>query len=82
MEDAKVEWAEFAREIKQGKRKSFAQHLEERNLLHDVVGCVDLHQHNILQTESYLLTVHLCFEGNESCCTASSQRSGSGFMQA
>jgi tyrosyl-tRNA synthetase len=38
MADAKKEWAGFAEEIKAGKRKSFAQHLEERGLLHDVVG--------------------------------------------
>ncbi|KAI9371951.1 hypothetical protein BJX61DRAFT_509494 [Aspergillus egyptiacus] len=38
IEDAKKEWAEFAKEIKAGHRKSFAQHLEERELLHDVVG--------------------------------------------
>ncbi|KAL2870261.1 tyrosine--tRNA ligase MSY1 [Aspergillus lucknowensis] len=38
MEGAKREWAEFAEEIKAGKRKSFAQHLEERGLLHNVVG--------------------------------------------
>ncbi|KAF7597243.1 tyrosyl-tRNA synthetase [Aspergillus hancockii] len=36
--EAEQEWAEFAKEIKAGKRKSFAQHLEERGLLHDVVG--------------------------------------------
>ncbi|PWY93534.1 hypothetical protein BO94DRAFT_532476 [Aspergillus sclerotioniger CBS 115572] len=36
--EAKEEWAEFAREIKEGKRKNFAQHLDERGLLHDVVG--------------------------------------------
>ncbi|KAL5342808.1 hypothetical protein BJX70DRAFT_270946 [Aspergillus crustosus] len=38
MEDAKKEWAGFAEEIKAGKRKNFAEHLEERGLLHDVVG--------------------------------------------
>ncbi|CEL10742.1 Putative Tyrosyl-tRNA synthetase [Aspergillus calidoustus] len=42
MADAKKEWAGFAEEIKAGKRKSFAQHLEERELLHDVVGERDL----------------------------------------
>ncbi|KAE8159008.1 hypothetical protein BDV40DRAFT_274609 [Aspergillus tamarii] len=36
--EAEKEWAEFAEEIKAGKRKNFAQHLEERGLLHDVVG--------------------------------------------
>ncbi|GAB1204379.1 hypothetical protein APSETT445_003032 [Aspergillus pseudonomiae] len=38
MQQAEKEWAEFAEEIKAGKRKNFAQHLEERGLLHDVVG--------------------------------------------
>ncbi|KAI9931001.1 hypothetical protein ASPWEDRAFT_47680 [Aspergillus wentii DTO 134E9] len=38
MQDAEKEWAGFAEEIKAGKRKNFAQHLEERGLLHDVVG--------------------------------------------
>ncbi|KAL4782473.1 hypothetical protein BJX76DRAFT_332656 [Aspergillus varians] len=42
MEDAKSEWADFAQEIKEGKRKSFVEHLEERGLLHDVVGERDL----------------------------------------
>lgn len=36
--EAKKEWSDFADEIEAGKRKSFAQHLEERGLLHDVVG--------------------------------------------
>jgi hypothetical protein len=43
MSDAKKEWAGFAEEIKAGKRKSFAQHLEERGLLHDVVGYVHIY---------------------------------------
>ncbi|KKK13256.1 hypothetical protein P175DRAFT_0449164 [Aspergillus ochraceoroseus IBT 24754] len=38
MENAKKEWSEFAEEIKAGRKKNFAQHLEERGLLHDVVG--------------------------------------------
>ncbi|RAL15957.1 tyrosine--tRNA ligase MSY1 [Aspergillus homomorphus CBS 101889] len=38
MKDAKDEWAHFAKQIKEGKRKSFSQHLEDRELLHDVVG--------------------------------------------
>jgi tyrosyl-tRNA synthetase len=37
-QEAEEEWARFAEEIKAGKRKNFAQHLEERGLLHDVVG--------------------------------------------
>ena len=36
--DAAKEWDDFADEIEAGKRKNFAQHLEERGLLHDVVG--------------------------------------------
>jgi tyrosyl-tRNA synthetase len=32
------QWAQFAAEIKAGKRKSFVEHLEERGLVHDVVG--------------------------------------------
>lgn len=36
--EAEQEWAGFAKEIKEGKRQSFAQFLEERGLLHDVVG--------------------------------------------
>ncbi|OGE51732.1 hypothetical protein PENARI_c012G09063 [Penicillium arizonense] len=42
MKDGEKEWAEFAKEIKEGKRKNFAQHLEERGLIHDVVGERDL----------------------------------------
>ncbi|PYI34757.1 tyrosyl-tRNA synthetase [Aspergillus indologenus CBS 114.80] len=38
LEDARQEWAHFSRQIKEGKRKSFVQHLEDRGLLHDVVG--------------------------------------------
>lgn len=38
--NAEKEWATFAEEIKAGKRKDFAQHLEDRGLLHDVVGWV------------------------------------------
>ncbi|KAJ5090660.1 Tyrosine--tRNA ligase [Penicillium argentinense] len=38
MQDGKNEWARHAVEIKEGKRKSFAAHLEERGLIHDVVG--------------------------------------------
>jgi tyrosyl-tRNA synthetase len=38
MKDGKKEWAEHAEEIKAGKRKNFAAHLEERGLIHDVVG--------------------------------------------
>lgn len=38
--DANAQWTGFAEEIKQGKRKSFVEHLEERELLHDAVGCV------------------------------------------
>lgn len=40
MKDGKKEWAEHAEEIKAGKRKNFAAHLEERGLIHDVVGYV------------------------------------------
>lgn len=36
--EAEQEWAQFAEEIKAGKRKSFVEHLEERGLIHDVVG--------------------------------------------
>lgn len=32
------QWAEYAKEIRAGKRKSFVDVLEERELLHDVVG--------------------------------------------
>jgi tyrosyl-tRNA synthetase len=38
MKDGETEWAGFAKEIKAGKRLNFAQHLEERGLIHDVVG--------------------------------------------
>lgn len=38
MKDAEAEWKRHAEEIKAGKRISFAQHLEQRGLLHDVVG--------------------------------------------
>lgn len=40
MKDGEKEWAGFAKEIKAGNRKNFAQHLEERGLIHDVVGYV------------------------------------------
>ncbi|KAL4885577.1 hypothetical protein BJY04DRAFT_180001 [Aspergillus karnatakaensis] len=36
--EAKEEWAGFAKEIKEGKRKSFLEHLEERELVKDTVG--------------------------------------------
>ncbi|KAL4929113.1 tyrosine--tRNA ligase MSY1 [Aspergillus undulatus] len=42
MEEAKREWQDFAQGIKEGKRKSFVEHLEERGLIHDVVGERDL----------------------------------------
>lgn len=38
MEEGRKEWARHAEEIKAGKRKDFATHLEERGLIHDVVG--------------------------------------------
>jgi hypothetical protein len=41
MKEAEEEWARFAEEIKQGKRKSFVELLEERGLLHQVVGLVN-----------------------------------------
>lgn len=42
MKDAEKQWKEWAQEIKAGKRLSFVQHLEQRELLHDVVGERDL----------------------------------------
>ncbi|KAJ9401929.1 hypothetical protein DTO282F9_1219 [Paecilomyces variotii] len=36
--DMEKQWAEYAKEIRAGKRKSFVDVLEERELLHDVVG--------------------------------------------
>ncbi|GES62454.1 tyrosyl-tRNA synthetase [Aspergillus terreus] len=42
MKEAEEEWAEFAKQIKAGERKSFVEHLEERGLIHDVVGERDL----------------------------------------
>ncbi|CAG7928923.1 unnamed protein product [Penicillium olsonii] len=47
MKDGEEEWAGFARQIKAGKRQNFAQHLEARGLIHDVVGERDL-LHNVL----------------------------------
>ena len=41
MKDAEKEWQETAKEITAGKKKSFVEHLEERGLLHDVVGYVE-----------------------------------------
>jgi tyrosyl-tRNA synthetase len=38
MQEGREEWARHAEEIKAGKRKNFAAHLEERGLIHDVVG--------------------------------------------
>ncbi|KAL4804301.1 hypothetical protein BDV18DRAFT_142915 [Aspergillus unguis] len=46
MEEAKKEWAGFAQEIKKGERKSFIQHLEDRELLNDTIGERDL-LHNL-----------------------------------
>ncbi|KAF9888784.1 tyrosyl-tRNA synthetase [Aspergillus nanangensis] len=40
--EAEEEWSRFASQIKAGERKSFVEHLEERGLLHDVVGERDL----------------------------------------
>lgn len=40
VQEGKDEWARHAEEIKAGKRKDFATHLEERGLIHDVVGLV------------------------------------------
>lgn len=40
MKEGEQEWAGHAEQIKAGKRKSFAAHLEERGLIHDVVGYV------------------------------------------
>ncbi|CAG8418388.1 unnamed protein product [Penicillium salamii] len=47
MKDGEQEWAGFAKQIKAGNRLNFAQHLEERGLIHDVVGERDL-LHEIL----------------------------------
>lgn len=41
MKEGEQEWARYAEEIKAGKRKNFAAHLEERGLIHDVVGYVE-----------------------------------------
>lgn len=38
VKDAEKEWEGFAEEIKAGKRQNFVQFLEERGLIHDVVG--------------------------------------------
>jgi tyrosyl-tRNA synthetase len=37
-EEAKQQWAEWAEEIKQGKKQSFVSMLKERGYIHDVVG--------------------------------------------
>lgn len=37
-DEGRKQWAKHAEEIKQGQRKSFVEHLEERGLIHDVVG--------------------------------------------
>ena len=42
VEEGKLQWARWAKEIKEGKRQSFVQHLESRGLIHDVVGCASL----------------------------------------
>ncbi|RDW81384.1 tyrosine--tRNA ligase MSY1 [Aspergillus mulundensis] len=41
-EEGRKEWAFLAEQIKEGKRKSFVEHLEDRGLIHDVVGERDL----------------------------------------
>lgn len=38
MGEAKEQWDQWAQEIKEGKRKDFITHLEERGLIHDAVG--------------------------------------------
>lgn len=40
MKEAEEQWQQWAKEIKAKKRKSFVELLEERCLLHDVVGFV------------------------------------------
>ncbi|KAL1965888.1 hypothetical protein VTN77DRAFT_5021 [Rasamsonia byssochlamydoides] len=42
MAEAEEQWKGFAKEIKEGKRKSFVEHLEERGLIYQVVGDRDL----------------------------------------
>lgn len=37
-EEAQQQWEQWAKEIKEGKRQNFVQHLESRGLIHDVVG--------------------------------------------
>ena len=80
MKDGKKEWAEHAEEIRAGKRKNFAAHLEERGLIHDVVGYVS---HSFvgsrpLQSAELFLGSGADFlpaAENENCCTKSSRRS-------
>ena len=40
MQRADQQWAEYAKEIKAGKRRSFVEHLEDRCLVKDYVGLV------------------------------------------
>ncbi|KAL4953629.1 hypothetical protein BDW69DRAFT_164849 [Aspergillus filifer] len=56
--EAKEEWQGWAKQIKMGQRKSFVEHLEERGLIHDVVGCVRILKAALLQTD-HLLTIDL-----------------------
>jgi hypothetical protein len=75
MADAKKEWAGFAEEIKAGKRKSFAQHLEERGLLHDVVGYVHIcAADGSLNAPLPFTDCWSGFAGSEIYCTASLPR--------
>lgn len=85
MKDGKKEWAGFAEEIKAGDRKNFAQHLEERGLIHDVVGYVAPGYNAIdgirrWKTFERLANRFLWIAANGTCCIRSSQRSGLEYM--
>lgn len=78
MKDAEKEWAGFAEEIKAGKRKSFTAHLEERGLIHDVVGYGFNHLSFFffgLSVSSYnIILTALSSVGNANCWIKSSRR--------
>lgn len=51
MQEGREEWARHAEEIKAGKRKNFAAHLEERGLIHDVVGYETIPQGFVIRVQ-------------------------------
>lgn len=75
MKDAEKEWKGFAEQIKKGDRISFVEHLEQRQLLNDVVGCVKT---ILLSADVHVDQVAV---GNEICCIKCLPRKGPACMR-